>query len=298
MTSGIDLSLLAVTLLDRFLHPSQGEVQDIPEDTEPALVVALVRLAAKYEGNRGPCQRADDLYCRLTETGDNQEDMGEAKHGQNLDDAELEQKTAESKCRKNVNATEGKVLQVLNYDLHWPTPMPFVRRILRHGDETDSFRNAIEMVLVIASGVTRIMQQWSSADELSDATQRLEAAIRTELKESCPWVYLPQRWRPRIRWIVVLLTQYPMDHDWNECRYQLVRKNRRCKLQIARKKRAERSRLLRSMQNCDAEKVNGVLEDVGELLLCHHHRKFKTLRLQWAQSLEEFPIYRTDDESP
>lgn len=144
--------LLAITLLDRFLYLPQGETRGIPEDTESslALVVALARLAAKYEGDYGPYGWADKIY--TTETQGSGDSRNKAEHGQGMDGAEPEVKRREVEDkRERLNEAERMVLRGLDYDLHWPTPLHFVRILLRNRTEAESLTSAIETILVIAS---------------------------------------------------------------------------------------------------------------------------------------------------
>lgn len=138
----VDKYFLAVTIMGRILRHLQDEENfaHLLEEEESfsldpttelwILVVAVIRLAAKYEGDYGGYNWAYKMY--LGPSSNVTANRWQA-------------------FEKMVNEAEKVLLSILGYDLVWPTPMPFVRKLLGPGAENTTLARTVETILIIAS---------------------------------------------------------------------------------------------------------------------------------------------------
>lgn len=130
----MDEYFLAIMILGRILRPlSDKEI--LAESEDPTLkmwvvVIMIIRLAAKYERSSRDYSSVYGMYLGLPP-----------------------QVTRRRRCafKQMVNDAEREVLGILDYDLHWPTPMPFAHRLLGSGTEETTLAHTVEIILIIAS---------------------------------------------------------------------------------------------------------------------------------------------------
>lgn len=107
-----------------------------------SFVIAIIRLAVKYEGSCG-----DDKDCG--------EGPGRNKYGWAYSlhlgpSAGVKEKEWFSFIQM-VNMAEKQVLRMLDHDLHWPTPIPFIHELARSEPEEEGLEYTVQTILIILS---------------------------------------------------------------------------------------------------------------------------------------------------
>ncbi|EFY94359.2 antagonist of mitotic exit network domain protein [Metarhizium robertsii] len=226
-----------------------------------------------------------------------------------------------------VNDAEREVLGILDYDLHWPTPMPFAHRPLGSGTEETTLAHTVEIVLIIAS-VNDVFEQFpvhiiaaasynlgckllgtvqqkgaSSSSQWASGvgfnalrvTRQIGSVLRNELLNPFPWL-IPGVAAFRIRWAKVLLA-CPANGDWDHCKYKLQASNRSCRNHIGKTRLRKWSRLIQPFLYDDHKTVERFWEDVPPFLLRrrYHYGQSEKIHALWLKGLEAFHVHVADD---
>ncbi|KID96255.1 ubiquitin ligase complex F-box protein GRR1, partial [Metarhizium majus ARSEF 297] len=270
------------------------------------VVITIIRLAAKYERSSRDYSSVYGMYLGLPP-----------------------QVTRRRRCafKQMVNDAEREVLGIWNYDLHWPTPMPFAHRLLGSGTEETTLAHTVEIILIIASVNDCFEQfpvhaiaaasynlgckllgmvqqngassspQWASGFGFNAqrVTRQIGSVLRQELLNPFPWL-IPGVAAFRIRWAKILLA-CPANGDWDHCKYKLEASNRSCRNHIGKKRLRTWSRLIQSFLHDDHKTVERFWEDVPPFLLCrrHHYEQSEKIHALWLKGLEAFHVHVAHD---